>query len=127
MKSIKILFAVLVLSIVSVSSANAQETQLSKEKKLELLKQYKDNHARLKLTAEQQQPYKAIVRKYALEMKNLKENTFDKQMPLDSVKVLSNRKNTEMKALLSEEQYKTYLEIQQERKERLLEATENKL
>lgn len=127
MKNIKILFAAAVFLIAFSNSAQAQEKEVSKEKKMELFRQYKENHARLNLTPEQQQPYKAIVKKYVVKMKDIKEKTFDKQLPLDSLKVLTTKKNAEMKALLSDEQYKTYLDIQGERKERMLQAAENKL
>jgi cytochrome c556 len=127
MKNIKIFFGAILFSMAFSNCTSAQEKPISKENRRESLRQYKDNHARLELTAEQQQPYKAIVRKYVGKIKNLREKTFDKQLPADSLKVLISNKNAEMKALLTPQQYQTYLNIQNERKEKLLQATENKL
>lgn len=121
MKNVKIFFAAMLFTMVFANNSHAQDNALSKEKKQELFNQYKENQARLDLTPEQQQPYRTIAKKYAQKMRDLRESAAAKPEKLETFKGIIADKNTEMKALLTAEQYKTYLDIQEERKEKMLE------
>lgn len=121
MKNVKIFFAAISLSLLFANSIQAQGKTLSKEKNEEIANQYKENQARLALTSEQQEPYRTIAKKYAGKMRELRENQADKSQKLEAFKAIIAEKNIEMKALLLPEQYKIYLDIQEERKEKMLE------
>ena len=69
----------------------------------------------MELTPEQEISFKAINQKYAAEMKGLRQ-TEDRRDKREKGKDLRNRKNEEIKEILSEKQFQTYLEIQKERK-----------
>ena len=93
---------------------------MSDEQKQEIKAQIEKDHARLELTPEQETQFKSINQKYAAEMKGLRQ-TEDRRDKREKGKDLRNRKNDEIKGVLSDKQYQTYLDIQNERKGRMKE------
>ena len=81
----------------------------------------KENRDRLNLTTEQEAPYKEITKRYALKLQGVKGSTMVRFEKLEKFKELQTQKNEEMKKLLSPEQFKTYIEIQEERKVKMME------
>ena len=60
-----------------------------------------------------------ITKKYGLKMRALKNSDEPKRSKFKSMKSIKNDKNAEMKTLLSDEQYKAYIELQEERMAKL--------
>jgi lipopolysaccharide export LptBFGC system permease protein LptF len=112
MKKIKLILALAFLFAISSNVATAQAT----DKKAEMKEQMKAAKEKLALTAEQEPKFMEISKKYALKMKELKDGNQDKREKFKSVKEIQSQKNEEIKTVLSEDQFKTYLQMQEERK-----------
>lgn len=120
MKNLKIIYTVALFSLTV--AMNAQDKpNVSDEKKQEMVTKMKENRDRLNLTTEQEAPYKEITKRYALKLQGVKGSTMVRFEKLESFKELQTQKNEEMKKLLSPEQFKTYIEIQEERKVKMME------
>lgn len=120
MKKVKVIFASLILNLFFIT-VNAQEKpKFSEEKKQEMVSQMQESQNRLALTNEQQLPFRAITKRYAQKLKDLRGSSLDRQQKMEGLKVLMADKNAEMKTLLSEEQYKIYLQLQEERKAKIM-------
>jgi hypothetical protein len=120
MKKFQILFAIALFT--AATTVKAQDRpQLTEEQKQELAAQFQQNKERLALNPEQETPFKDISKKYAQEMKTVKESSDDRRDKFKKFKDIRDRKNIEMKGLLSESQYKIYLQIQEERIEKMKE------
>ena len=115
MKNSKLIFALSFLFILSFSGIQAQsKSKLTEEHKEAVLTQLKADKERLALTAEQEAPFMGITKKYTTILKELKESEDDRMGKFQKLKEIQSKKNEEMKALLTESQYATYLEIQKE-------------
>ncbi|MBC7605510.1 MAG: hypothetical protein H7199_00935 [Burkholderiales bacterium] len=124
MKNVKVFLATSVLSLIF-NAATAQEKQkLSDEKKQEMVKQKQENKDLLGLTNEQQIPFRAITKRYAQRIKDLRGSSSDRKQKMDALKDIMSDKNGEMKTLLSEKQYEIYLQLQEERKTKILQNKE---
>lgn len=120
MKNLKIIYTVALFSLTV--AMNAQDKpNVSDEKKQEMVTKMKENRDRLNLTTEQEAPYKEITKRYALKLQGVKGSTMVRFEKLEKFKELQTQKNEEMKKLLSPEQFKTYIEIQEERKVKMME------
>lgn len=120
MKNLKIIYTVALFSLTV--AMNAQDKpKVSDEKKQEMVTKMKENRDRLNLTTEQEAPYKEITKRYALKLQGVKGSTMVRFEKLEKFKELQTQKNEEMKKLLSPEQFKTYIEIQEERKVKIME------
>ena len=120
MKNLKIIYTVALFSLTV--AMNAQDKpNVSDEKKQEMVTKMKENRDRLNLTTEQEAPYKEITKRYALKLQGVKGSTMVRFEKLEKFKELQTQKNEEMKKLLSPEQFKTYIEIQEERKVKIME------
>ena len=127
MKNLKLAIAALIISLSAIQAKAQEKTQLTEEQKQEMKAQFEENKKRLALTPEQETSFKEIAKKYAPEMKAVKDSEIDRSEKHKKMKDLRDRKNEEIKAILSEKQYQTYLEIQKERKQRMKEKKkENK-
>lgn len=100
--------------------------KLSDEQKEEVIDQLKADKERLALTKEQEEPFMEITKKYLLQMKDLKESGADRREKFKMLKDLQKQKNGEMKALLNEKQYATYLDIQKERRAKIKEKVKER-
>ncbi len=120
MKNSKLIFALSFLFILSFSGIQAQsKSKLTEEQKEAVLTQLKADKERLALTAEQEAPFMGITKKYTTMLKELKESEDDRMGKFQKLKEIQSKKNEEMKALLTESQYATYLEIQKERRSKI--------
>ena len=70
--------------------------------------------AALHLSEEQKPKFKEITKKYAKQMKAVKDSGARPMRKYRKVKSIREDKNAEMKSLLSQDQYKVYLEKQEE-------------
>lgn len=120
MKNLKKIYTVALFSLTV--AMNAQDKpNISDEKKQEMVTKMKENRDRLNLTPEQEAPFKEITKRYALKLQGVKGSTMVRFEKLEKFKELQTQKNEEMKKLLSPEQFKTYVEIQEERKVKMME------
>ena len=123
MIKVKTLLLAISLGLFATTAATAQVKEVKKDNTAVEEKQLKDElkpkgmEERLALTEEQKGPYKEINKKYAEKIKVLRENPEgDKIEKLKVAKSLQIDKDAEIKALLTEQQYTTYMDIRQERK-----------
>ena len=117
MKKLQFIFA---LSLFFTLSSNVLQAQakpsLAQESKTESIAQLKADKERLQLTVQQQESFKEITKKYASLLKELKNSEGSRKEKFQKLKEIQDLKNEEMKTLLTEKQFATYLEIQTERK-----------
>ena len=115
MKNLK--FALIITFLLSLNSnvISAQEN----DKKAEIVAEMKMAKEKLALSDTQEITFKEITKKYGLKMKAIKDSDVDKRDKFKSMKSIRSEKNAEMKTLLSEEQYKAYIESQEERKAKM--------
>lgn len=127
MKNKKVIFASFLFTMLTAVSVQAQEPVKDKDaEKVEMAKR-KENTDRLALTAEQKEPYKSISKKYAIKSKELKASEMDKKEKGKQFKEIRDAKMEELKTVLNENQIKTYLLIEEERKaEKKAEKSEGK-
>ena len=116
MKSLKVLsifFAIFFLGT-NISFAQAQEMELTDEQKEEMAQNLEEFNEVLKLSEEQKTEFAAITKKYAKQMKAVKDEGGSKLSMYKKVKSIRKDRNKEMKGVLTEEQYDAYLEKQKE-------------
>lgn len=123
MKSLKILSLFFVFFLLGANTGFAQSkaTTLTDEQKEELAKSMEEYFAALNLSEEQKPEFEAITRKYAEQMKAVKDGGGGKLQMLKKVKSIQKNKNSEMEKLLSKDQYEVYLEKQEEMQKRMRE------
>jgi hypothetical protein len=122
MKNLKLSIVITLLVVIFSTTTNAQtDNSMSEDQKEEMLQQTKISKERLALTATQEPTFREITKKYALKMKELKTSNEGRKDKFQKMKAIKNEKNAEMKTLLSDEQYKTYLTLQDEKKEKMKE------
>ena len=121
MKSSKKLWLFIALLLVGSTNINAQTKRenLSDEQKEKIEKKVEEYAASLHLTAIQKTEFEAITRKYAEQMKAVRDSGGHKFKKYRKLKSIRKNKDKEMKQLLNQKQFKTYLEKQEERKQQL--------
>lgn len=119
MKYLKISLFVVFFSLIS-NSITAQEQKPSpEERKVEMAKQFQIAKEKLALTPDQEVKFKEISKKYGDKIKDIRDSEGDKKDKHQQMKALKPQKDAEMKAFLSESQFKTYLELKEERHDRM--------
>ncbi len=125
MKNLKITLAVVLFSLVS-NTIFAQEQKLENEDaKVEMAKQFKIAKEKLALTPDQEIKYKEISKKYGDKVKEIRNSAADKSVKFKHIKELKSQKDAEMKTFLSESQFKTYLELREERHNKMKDKKKN--
>lgn len=119
MNLLKTTFATLLFATLSTAAFAQDRPNLPEDQKQELVNFQQENKERLKLTAEQEEPFREISTRYFREFRENKKADIRVTEKFRKVKDIQDRKDAEMKKLLSEEQYATYLVIQQERRDRM--------
>lgn len=123
MKQFKMFSLVLSLLFIGMNVSYAQDATADEksEAKKEVAKQLVKNMMALNLSEAQKPSYKEITKRYAGELKNVKEQDTGKFKKLKAMKSIVKRKNEEMRNLLTKDQYTLYLEQQEEMKEEIKE------
>lgn len=119
MKTIKLLllFALLMFSF----AVNAQEkTTTSEDKKEETNSQSQDSKKQLNLTYEQETPYQEIIKRYAIIVRNVRKSALKPEEKKEKLKIVGLEREAEIKALLTPEQYKIHLEVEEFKKTRMV-------
>lgn len=119
MKNLRLLLAALAVFAFTANAQAQDKLKLTDAQKQERKAHFEENKKRLALTPEQETPYKEISKKYHEEMKAIRKSEGDRQEKFKKLSEVRDRKNNAIKGILSEKQYQTYLEIQQERKLRM--------
>ncbi len=123
MKSVKILSLLVVALVIGTTTINAQssEKNLSEDQREELAQNLEEYFAALDLTEEQQPKFEEITRRYAGQMKEVKGGSERKLQKYKKIKSIREKKNAEMKDLLTKDQYKVYLDKQEEMQQKMKE------
>ena len=116
MKLLKILslFFALFLIGINTNCAQSKATNLTEEQKEEIKKNLEAYAAALHLSEEQKPKFEEITKKYAEQMKAVKDSGGRPMSKFKKVKSIRKNKDADMKSLLSKDQYKVYLEKQKE-------------
>ncbi len=119
MKNVKRVVACIMLFGCVVVMQAQDKKEMNEAQRQEFIDGLKADAAKLSLTEEQKAPFMEITRKYGEKMKEVNGNTaLSKIDKLKQVKSLRIEKDAEIKALLTEEQFKIYQGIVDERKEK---------
>ena len=121
MKLLKVfsLFFALFLIGINTSYAQSKADNLTDEQKEEVKKNLEEYAAALNLSEDQKPKFEAITKKYAEQMKAVKDGGGRKLQKYKKVKSIRKNKYAEMKALLSKDQYKVYSDKQEEMKTKM--------
>ena len=127
MKTLKILSLLFALFLIGTNTSFAQSktADLTEEQKEELSKNLEAYFDALNLTEEQKSEFEAITKKYAGQMKSLKDSGGSRFSKYRKMKSIRSNKNAEMKKLLSKDQYKVYLDKQEEMQKKMKERRKN--
>ena len=121
MKSLKVLSLFFALFFIGINTSFAQSKadSLTDEQKEEIKKNLEEYAAALDLSEDQKPKFEAITKKYAEQIKAVKDGDGRKLQKYKKVKSIRENKDAEMKTLLSKDQYNIYLEKQEEMKNRI--------
>ena len=121
MKSSKKLWLFIGLLLVGITNINAQTKRenLSDEQKEKMEKKVEEYATSLHLTAVQKTEFEAITKKYIKQMSAVRDGGGGKFKKYRKLKSIRKNQDKEMKQLLNQEQFKTYLEKQEERKKQI--------
>jgi cytochrome c556 len=117
MKYPKLTFTALLFAVCFAMSAQ-DRPQMPEEQRQEIVNLMQENKERLALKPEQEEPFKEVSTRYYKEYRAVKNGTEGQTQKFRKVKELQTQKDAEMKKLLDETQYATYLIIQQERRDK---------
>lgn len=112
-------FLILAIVFILGESCIAQDKQLSEEQKGQVEAQLEVYYENLDLTKEQKPKFKEITLRYGKEMFALNETENSRFWKYKSFKSISRKKNEEMSTLLSAKQFKRYLKIQEEQRQKM--------
>ena len=124
MKNLKISITTLMLFI-AVAGFSQEQAKDSNAKKKEFAKEYKIAKEKLALTHEQEPKFTELTKFYAEKVKAVRNSESTKKEKIKEFIEIRNQKNDAMKALLSEDQYKVYLQLSEERKLKMKEMYKN--
>lgn len=120
MKNFKLIGLIALFVTMSTTQIVAQE----KVNKAEREAQFKIAKEKLALSPDQEVKFKEMNKKYGAKMKEI--NQESRKEKIKTLKALKTEKDTEMKILLSQSQYKTYLELQEDRIAKMKERRKEK-
>ena len=109
------------IAIFSLSGLNsfAQDHYSKSEQKEAMKEQRKADLEKLNLRNDQTTEFNNISKTYGKQLRDLRDKDLTREEKKAEAEVLMSAKNAEMKTLLDDAQYATYLEIQEERKKNM--------
>ena len=113
--------AILMLSVAFSTAASAQAEVQSTTTQPARESHFQENKERLAITPVQQRAYKEITKRYAEELKDVRQSSLSREEKLEKAKEFMAAKDNEMKSFLSPDQFKVYLQMEEERKIRMTE------
>jgi len=116
MNSLKILplFFALFLIGTNATFAQSKAAHLTEEQKEKIKENVQAYATALQLSEEQKPEFEEITKKYAKQMIALRDSNSSRMSKYKKMKSIRKNKDAEMKSLLSKDQYKAYLENQEE-------------
>ena len=124
LKSMSLFFALCLIGT-NTTFAQSRAANLTEEQKEEMKKNLEAYAVALDLSEEQKPKFEEITKKYAKQMKAVKDSSGRRMSKFKKVKSIRKNKDAEMKDLLSKDQYKVYLEKQKEMKKKMKERRKN--
>ena len=123
MKSLKALSLLFVLFLIGTDATFAQSkaNNLSEEQKEEIKKNLEEYATALNLSEDQRPKFEEITMKYAKQLQAVKDSGGRRMSKFKKVKSIRKNKDADMKSLLSKDQYKVYLEKQEEMQKKMKE------
>jgi hypothetical protein len=125
MKKIINITALLAMLILVANQASAQ-SKMTDEQKKEFKAKYQANKEKLNLTEEQSKKVDAINSNWIEGLAELKNSNAGKMAKYKKYKALKSDKDQKMKEVLTKDQYKIYLQQQQEMKDEFQERRANR-
>ena len=121
MKTIKIFLSAVLISLMATNSAYGQSStdSFSEEQKEEFAANMEEFLMALDLTDEQEPQFREISRRYADQMKEVRDGGGSKMQKFKKLKTIRKNKNAEMRELLSDDQYQVYLQKQEENQQKM--------
>ena len=119
------MFFALFLISSNTAFAQSQRAELTDEQKEEMAQNIEEYFIALDLTEEQETEFEAITKKYAEQMKAVRDGGGRRLKKYNKVKSIRENKNAEMKKLLTKDQYKVYLNKQEEMQKKMKEKRNN--
>ena len=119
MKFLKFTLAAVLFAALSTTVQAQDRPNLPPEQMQELVNYQQESVERLALTPEQQEPFREISTRYFRENRDTKKSDIRVTEKFRKIKENQEKKDAEMKKLLTETQYATYLIIQQERRDKM--------
>lgn len=123
-KSLSLFFAIFLFST-NTTFAQSRAENLTEEQKEELAASMEEYFSVLDLSEEQKSEFEAITKKYADQMKAVKDSGGRRMSKFKKVKSIRKKKDAEMKTLLSNDQYNVYLDKQEEMQRKMKERRNN--
>lgn len=120
MKNLKLVAAMALFFGLSTVSVSAQE----KDKKAQKMEQVKIAKEKLALTPDQEAKFMEVNKKYGSRMKAVNQEA--RKERIKNLKTIKSERDAEMKSILSESQYKSYLELQEQRKAKIKERMKDR-
>lgn len=121
MKNAKLIFSTILFSLLFSVTAQSQEKKaVSQDKNQNVVQQPQAPVDPLALEPTQQAPYREIIKRYAEKMRDVKKSILSKEERKVKMNEIDLERDAEMKVLLSEQQYKTYLKLQEERRAKII-------
>ena len=119
-KTLALFFALFLIGT-NITSAQSKTAKLTEEQKEEVTNNLEEYAVALDLSEDQRPKFEEITIKYAEQMIAVKNGGGRKLQKYKKVKSIRENKDAEMKILLSKDQYKVYLEKQEEMKKKIKE------
>lgn len=110
-------FALLIFSCKVASQEKAVSSDVKNEASSSV---NQDSKTQLNLTYEQQIPYREIIKRYAQIVRDVRKSALKPEEKKEKLKVVSLEREAEIKALLTPEQYKIHLEVEELKKSRMV-------
>ena len=128
MKALKILSLFFALCLIGTNTTFAQSraANLTEGQKEEIKKNLEEYNVTLHLSEAQKPKFEEITKRYAKQMKAVKDSGGSRMSKYRKVKSIRKNKDAEMKSLLSKNQYKVYLEKQEEMQKKMRERRKAK-
>ncbi len=120
MKNLTLCFVISVLCLFTFENATAQEITNSKKVDGQDVTTAQAPVDRLQLRADQQIPYREIIKRYAMLVKDVRKSFIPKEEKAKKLEVLELQKEAEIKTVLTPEQFKVYLERKEENKSKYI-------
>lgn len=122
MKVLKILSLFFALCLIATTTfAQSRTANLTEQQKEEIKKNVEEYATALHLSEEQKPKFEEITKKYAKQMKAVKDSGGRLMSKYRKVKSIRQNKDADMNSILSKDQYKIYLDKQEEMQKKMKE------